>query len=146
MFEFMTGLIVGAIGMFFVVGMDCLGRPSKNALESQILKVRAWEQIAKNFETECTRLHDEKRNAVHMAQYWRARCLNGHFQFKEACDGEGCHPEDIPEPTREEQLVNDIMDAVAVAGKEEKTVVCGEGEKVTTISEPYIAGKDVVPA
>lgn len=100
MFEFMTGLIVGAIGMFFVVGMDCLGRPSKDALESQILEVRAWKQIAKNFETECTRLHDEERNAVHMAQYWRARCLNGHFQFKEACDGEGCHPEDIPEPTR----------------------------------------------
>lgn len=133
MFEFMTGLIVGAIGMFFMVGMDCLGRPNKDTLENQIREVRAWKQIAKNFETECTRLHDEERNAVHMAQYWRARCLNGHFQFKEACDGEGSHPEDIPEPTREEQLVNDIIDAVAVAGKEEKTVVCGEGKKVEAI-------------
>lgn len=133
MFEFITGLIVGAIGMFYVVGMDCLVRQSKDALESQNLEVRTWEQIAKNFETECTRLHDEKRNAVHMAQYWRARCLNGHFQFKEACDGEGCHPEDIPEPTREEQLVNDIMDAVAVASKEETTAICDESEKVEAI-------------
>lgn len=133
MFEFMTGLIVGAIGMFFMVGIKCLDRPSKDALENQIREVRALKQIAKNFETECTRLHDEERNAVHMAQYWRARCLNGHFQFKEACDGKGSHPEDIPEPTREEQLVNDIMDAVTVAGKEEKTVVCGEGEKVEAV-------------
>lgn len=133
MFEFIVGFIIGAIGMFFMDGMDCLSRPSKDALENQNLEIRAWKQIAKNFETECTRLHDEERNAVHMAQYWRARCLNGHFQFKEACDGEGGHPEDIPEPTREEQLVNDIMDAVAVASKEETTAICDESEKVEAI-------------
>lgn len=133
MFEFIVGFIIGAIGMFFMDGMDCLSRPSKDALENQNLEIRAWKQIAKNFETECTHLHDEERNAVHMAQYWRARCLNGHFQFKEACDGEGGHPEDIPEPTREEQLVNDIMDAVAVASKEETTAICDESEKVEAI-------------
>lgn len=133
MFEFIVGFIIGAIGMFFMDGMDCFSRPSKDSLENQTREVRVWKQIAKNFETECTRLHDEERNAIHMAQYWRARCLNGHFQFKEACDGEGSHPEDIPEPTREEKLVSDIMDAVAVAGKEETTAICDESEKVEAI-------------
>lgn len=146
MFTFIAGIFTGAVGTIFVMGLVSAGKPTESDVQVERKYADIWKREAKQWETASIRLHDELRSATRMAQYWRARCMNGHFQFKEACDGEGCHPEDIPEPTREEQLVNDIMDAVAAAGKEEKTVVCGEGEKVTTISAPYIAGKDVVPA
>ena len=81
-----------------------------------------WKREAKQWETASIRLQDELRSATRMAQYWRARCMNAHCDFTAACDGEGHYPTDNDVPTREEKLVSDIMDAVAVVDKKDEAI------------------------
>lgn len=47
--------------------------------------------------------------------------MNAHCDFTAACDGEGHYPTDNDAPTREEKLVSDIMDAVAVSSVADET-------------------------
>lgn len=118
MFNFITGVIAGAVSMLFVMGLVNAGKPTESELQAERNHTDVWKREAKEWETANVRLHDELRNATHMAQYWRARCLNEHCDFHAACDGNGVYPTNDDGPTHEEKLVSDIMDAVAVAEKD----------------------------
>lgn len=122
MFTFIAGIFTGAIGTIFVMGMVSAGKPTENDVQVERKHANVWKREAKQWETASIRLHDELRSATRMAQYWRARCMNEHCSFQAACDGEGRYPTDDDTPTREEKLVSDIMDAVAVADKKDEAI------------------------
>lgn len=122
MFTFIAGIFTGAIGTIFVMGMVSAGKPTESDVQVERKHANVWKREAKQWETASIRLHDELRSATRMAQYWRARCMNAHCDFTSACDGEGHYPTDNDAPTREEKLVSDIMDAVAVADKKDEAI------------------------
>lgn len=97
-------------------------KPTESDVQVERKHADIWKREAKQWETASIRLHDELRSATRMAQYWRARCMNAHCDFTAACDGEGDCPTDNDAPTREEKLVSDIMDAVAVADKKDEAI------------------------
>lgn len=122
MFGFIAGIFTGAIGTIFVMGLVSTGKPTESDVQVKRKHADIWKCEAKQWETASIRLHDELRSATRMAQYWRARCMNGHCDFTAACDGEGHYPTDNDAPTREEKLVSDIMDAVAVVDKKDEAI------------------------
>lgn len=115
MFTFIAGIFTGAVGTILVIGLVSAGKPTKSDVQVERKHADIWKREAKQWETASIRLHDELRSATRMSQYWRARCMNAHCDFTAACDGEGHYPTDNDAPTREEKLVSDIMDAVAVS-------------------------------
>lgn len=122
MFTFIAGIFTGAVGTILVMGLVSAGKPTESDVQVERKHADIWKREAKQWETASIRLHDELRSATHMAQYWRARCMNEHCSFQAACDGEGRYPTDDNTPTREEKLVSDIMDAVAVADKKDEAI------------------------
>ena len=121
MFGFIAGIFTGAIGTIFVMGLVSAGKPTESDVQVERKRADIWKREAKQWETANIRLHDELRSATRMAQYWCARCINAHFEFTAACDGEGHYPTDNDAPTREEKLVGDIMDAVSVSSVADET-------------------------
>lgn len=115
MFTFIAGVFTGAIGTILVMGLVSARKPTESDVQVERKHADIWKREAKQWETASIRLHDELRSATRMAQYWRAHCMNTHCDFTAACDGEGHYPTDNDAPTREEKLVSDIMDAVAVS-------------------------------
>lgn len=115
MFTFIAGIFTGAVGTIFVMSLVSDGKPTESDVQIERKHADIWKREAKQWETASIRLHDELRSATRMAQYWRARCMNAHCEFTAACDGKGHYPTDNDAPTREEKLVSDIMDAVAVS-------------------------------
>ena len=122
MFTFIAGIFTGAVGTIFVMSLVSAGKPTESDVQVERKHEDIWKREAKQWETASIRLHDELRSATRMAQYWRARCMNEHCSFQAACDGEGRYPTDDNTPTREEKLVSDIMDAVAVADKKDEAI------------------------
>lgn len=122
MFTFIAGIFMGAVGTIFVMGLVSTGKPTESDVQVERKHADIWKREAKQWETASIRLHDELRSATRMAQYWRARCMNAHCDFTSACDGEGHYPTDNDAPTREEKLVSDIMDAVAVVDKKDEAI------------------------
>ena len=122
MFTFIAGIFTGAVGTIFVMSLVSAGKPTESDVQIERKHADIWKREAKQWETASIRLHDELRSATRMAQYWRARCMNEHCSFQAACDGEGRYPTDDNTPTREEKLVSDIMDAVAVADKKDEAI------------------------
>lgn len=122
MFTFIAGIFMGAVGTIFVMGLVSAGKPTESDVQVERKHADIWKREAKQWETASIRLHDELRSATRMAQYWRARCMNAHCDFTAACDGEGNYPTDNDAPTREEKLVSDIMDAVAVVDKKDEAI------------------------
>lgn len=122
MFTFIAGIFTGAVGTIFVMGLVSAGKPTESDVQVERKHADIWKREAKQWETASIRLHDELRSATRMAQYWRARCMNAHCDFTAACDGEGDCPTDNDAPTREEKLVSDIMDAVAVVDKKDEAI------------------------
>ena len=122
MFTFIAGIFTGAVGTILVMSLVSAGKPTESDVQVERKHADIWKREAKQWETASIRLHDELRSATRMAQYWRARCMNEHCSFQAACDGEGRYPTDDNTPTREEKLVSDIMDAVAVANKKDEAI------------------------
>ena len=122
MFTFIAGIFTGAVGTILVMSLVSAGKPTESDVQVERKHADIWKREAKQWETSSIRLHDELRSATRMAQYWRARCMNEHCSFQAACDGEGRYPTDDNTPTREEKLVSDIMDAVAVADKKDEAI------------------------
>lgn len=122
MFTFIAGVFTGAVGTILVMGLVSAGKPTESDVQVERKHADIWKREAKQWETASIRLHDELRSATRMAQYWRARCMNAHCDFTAACDGEGNYPTDNDAPTREEKLVSDIMDAVAVVDKKDEAI------------------------
>lgn len=122
MFTFIAGIFTGAVGTILVMSLVSAGKPTESDVQVERKHADIWKREAKQWETASIRLHDELRSATRMAQYWRARCMNEHCSFQAACDGEGRYPTDDNTPTREEKLVSDIMDAVAVADKKDEAI------------------------
>ena len=122
MFTFIAGIFTGAVGTILVMSLVSAGKPTESDVQVERKHEDIWKREAKQWETASIRLHDELRSATRMAQYWRARCMNEHCSFQAACDGEGRYPTDDNTPTREEKLVSDIMDAVAVADKKDEAI------------------------
>ena len=122
MFTFIAGIFTGAVGTILVMSLVSAGKPTESDVQIERKHADIWKREAKQWETASIRLHDELRSATRMAQYWRARCMNEHCSFQAACDGEGRYPTDDNTPTREEKLVSDIMDAVAVADKKDEAI------------------------
>lgn len=121
MFSFIAGIFTGAIGTIFVMGLVNAGKPTESDVQVERKRADIWKREAKQWETANIRLHDELRSATRMAQYWRARCLNEHCSFQAACDVDGNYPASDDGPTREEKLVSDIMDAVAISSVTDET-------------------------
>ena len=122
MFTFIAGIFTGAVGTILVMSLVSAGKPTESDVQVERKHADIWKREAKQWETASIRLHDELRSATRMAQYWRARCMNEHCSFQAACDGEGRYPTEDNTPTREEKLVSDIMDAVAVADKKDEAI------------------------
>ena len=122
MFTFIAGVFTGAVGTILVMGLVSAGKPTESDVQAERKHADIWKREAKQWETASIRLHDELRSATRMAQYWRARCMNTHCDFTAACDDEGHYPTDNDAPTREEKLVSDIMDAVAVVDKKDEAI------------------------
>lgn len=122
MFTFIAGIFTGAVGTILVMGLVSAGKPTESDVQVERKHADIWKREAKQWETASIRLHDELRSATRMAQYWRARCMNAHCDFTAACDGEGNYPTDNDAPTREEKLVSDIMDAVAVEDNKDEAI------------------------
>ena len=114
MFSFIAGVMAGAVGMIFVFSLTNIGKPTEDDLLRANNRARQQRIEAETWRKKTIELHDELRSATHMAQYWRARCMNTHCEFTAACDGDGHYPTDNDAPNREEKLVSDIMDAVAI--------------------------------
>lgn len=122
MFTFIAGIFTGAVGTILVMGLVSAGKPTESDVQVERKHADIWKREAKQWEIASIRLHDELRSANRMAQYWRARCMNAHCDFTAACDGEGYYPTDNDAPTRDEKLVSDIMDAVAVVDKKDEAI------------------------
>lgn len=122
MFSFIAGILGGAVATIVTLCLVNAGAPTENDMDLANARIQTLRNEAKEWETACMRLHDELRSATRMAQYWRARCMNEHCTFQAACDGNGQYPTNDDEPTHEEKLVSDIMDAVAVADKKDEAI------------------------
>lgn len=113
-FSFIGGIILGAVYSVTALYFAYIKEDEKT-IEAARRDAVTWESQARHWEAEAIRAKDNERIARKMQQYWRARCMNEHFEFNAACDGDGHYPTDNDAPTREEKLVSDIMDAIAVS-------------------------------
>ena len=113
-FAFIGGIIFGAVFSVSALYFAYIKEYEKT-IESARRDSVTWEGQARHWEAEAIRAKDNERSARKMQQYWRARCMNTHCDFTAACDGDGHYPTDNDAPTREEKLVSDIMDAIAVS-------------------------------
>ena len=116
-FAFVGGIILGTIfsatALYFTAMKD-----DEKAIEESRREAATWEGQAQHWEAEAIRAKDNERMARKMQQYWRARCMNEHFGFNAACDGDGARPVVI---YRDEN--NDICDGLLLAAtKGEKAV------------------------
>ena len=116
-FSFIGGIILGTVFSVTALYFTSIKyiKEDEKTIEAAHRDAVTWEGQARHWEAEAIRAKDNERIARKMQQYWRARCMNEHFEFNAACDGEGYYPTDNDAPTREEKLVSDIMDAVAVS-------------------------------
>lgn len=113
-FAFIGGIILGTAFSVSALYFAYIKEDEKT-IEAARRDAVTWESQARHWEAEAIRAKDNERSARKMQQYWRARCMNTHCDFTAACDGEGNYPTNNDGPTREEKLVSDIMDAVAVS-------------------------------
>lgn len=120
-FAFVGGIILGAVFGVTTLYFTSM-KEDEQAIEAARRDAVTWEGQARHWEAEAIRAKDNERSAQKMQQYWRARCMNTHCDFTAACDGDGHYPTDNDAPTREEKLVSDIMDAVAVADKKDEAI------------------------
>lgn len=120
-FAFVGGIILGTIfsatTLYFTAMKD-----DEKEIEAARREAATWEGQARHLEAESIRAKDNERMARKMQQYWRARCMNEHFGFNAACDGDGYYPTNSDGPTREEKLVGDIMDAIADETKKDEAI------------------------
>lgn len=120
-FAFVGGIIIGTIFSATAIYFTAM-KDDEKEIEAARRDAVTWESQARHWEAEAIRAKDNERIARKMQQYWRARCMNEHFEFNAACDGDGHYPTDNDAPTREEKLVSDIMDAVAVVDKKDEAI------------------------
>lgn len=111
-FAFVGGIIIGTIfsatALYFTAMKD----------DEKEIEAATWESQARHWEAEAIRAKDNERMARKMQQYWRARCMNEHFSFNAACDGDGVRPVVI---YRDEN--NDICDGLLLAAVKEENAV-----------------------
>ena len=114
-FAFIGGLLVGSIFGVTTLYFTTM-RENEKEIEAARRDTATWEGQARHWEAEAIRAKDNERVARKMQQYWRARCMNEHFGFKAACDGDGVRPVVI---YRDEN--NDICDGLLLAAVKEET-------------------------
>ena len=116
-FAFVGGIILGTVFGVTTLYFTSMKEDEK-AIEAARRDAATWEGQARHWEAEAIRAKDNERVARKMQQYWRARCMNEHFGFNAACDGDGVRPVVI---YRDEN--NDICDGLLLAAtKGEKAV------------------------
>lgn len=111
-FAFVGGIIIGTIfsatALYFTSMKD----------DEKAIEAATWESQARHWEGEAIRAKDNERMARKMQQYWRARCMNEHFSFNAACDGDGVRPVVIYRDAN-----NDICDGLLLAAVKEENAV-----------------------
>lgn len=113
---FVFGLIIGTVfGVTTLYFTEI--KADEKKLNEALLEASTWETQARHWEAEAIRAKDNERCAVKMQQYWRARCMNGHFDFKAACDGDGNNPMVVYRDAE-----NDICDGLLLAAVGEDAV------------------------
>jgi hypothetical protein len=116
-FAFVGGIIIGTIfsatALYFTTMKD-----DEKEIEAARQEAATWESQARHWEAEAIRAKDNERIARKMQQYWRARCMNEHFGFNAACDGDGVRPVVV---CRDEN--NDICDGLLLAAVKEENAV-----------------------
>lgn len=114
-FAFVSGIIIGTIfsatALYFTSMKD-----DEKEIEAARRDAATWESQARHWEGEAIRAKDNERMARKMQQYWRARCMNEHFSFNAACDGDGVRPVVV---YRDEN--NDICDGLLLAAVKEES-------------------------
>lgn len=87
MIEVLTGVVIGFVAAMTTIGLNAGNKILENdnlhkALEIKTNDARYWE--AKALERSDELAHQRK-----MAEYWRAKCMNEHFNFDAAVSEEG---------------------------------------------------------
>ena len=116
-FAFVGGIILGAVFGVTTLYFTSMKEEEK-AIEAARRDAATWEGQARHWEAEAIRAKDNERCARKMQQYWRARCMNEHFDFNAACDGDGI----VPEVVDGEDLANICDRLVLTAVEEDKAV------------------------
>ena len=114
-FAFVGGVILGTVFAAAALYFTSMKEDEK-AIEEAHRETITWKSQAQHWEAEAIRAKDNERMARKMQQYWRAQCMNEHFGFKAACDGDGVRPVVI---YRDEN--NDICDGLLLAAVKEET-------------------------
>lgn len=113
-FSFVGGIIIGTIFGVTTLYFTFM-KEDEQAIEAAYRDAVTWEGQARHWEAEAIRAKDNERMARKMQQYWRARCMNEHFSFNAACDGDGVRPVVV---YRDEN--NDICDGLLLAAVKEE--------------------------
>lgn len=111
-FGVIFGTVFGVTTLYFTEIKD-----DEKKLNEALLELTTWENQARHWEAEAIRAKDNERSAVKMQQYWRARCMNEHFGFNAACDGDGNNPVVVYRDAK-----NDICDGLLMAAVGEDAV------------------------
>ena len=113
-FAFFGGIIIGTVFSVTTLYFTSM-KEDEQAIEAARRDAVTWEGQARHWEAEAIRAKDNERIARKMQQYWRARCMNEHFEFNAACDGDGVRPVVV---YRDEN--NDICDGLLLAAVKEE--------------------------
>lgn len=113
-FSFIGGIILGTVFSVTALYFAYIKEDEKT-IEAARRDAVTWEGQARHWEAEAIRAKDNERMERKMQQYWRARCMNEHFSFNAACDGDGVQPVVV---YRDEN--NDICDGLLVAAVKEE--------------------------
>lgn len=87
MIEILTGFVIGFTAAMTTIGLNAGNKILENDKLHKALEIKARD--ARYWETKALERGDELNHQRKMAEYWRAKCMNEHFNFNEAVSEEG---------------------------------------------------------
>lgn len=87
MIEVLTGVVIGFVAAMTTIGLNAGNKILENDNLHKALEIKAKD--AQYWEAKARERGDELAHQRKMAEYWRAKCMNEHFDFDVAVSEEG---------------------------------------------------------
>lgn len=87
MIEVLTGVVIGFVAAMTTIGLNTGNKILENDNLHKALEIKAKD--AQYWEAKARERGDELAHQRKMAEYWRAKCMNEHFDFDAAVSEEG---------------------------------------------------------
>ena len=87
MIEVLTGVVIGFVAAMTTIGLNAGNKILENDNLHKALEIKTKD--ARYWEAQALERGDELAHQRKMAEYWRAKCMNEHFDFDAAVSEEG---------------------------------------------------------